>query len=65
MIRQGQALGVIRTDLPDELLFGWLQALDRASDDWLLTQWQHLTPESLARYSDLTIEAMRRAVAPM
>ncbi|HKD75071.1 MAG TPA: TetR/AcrR family transcriptional regulator [Ktedonobacterales bacterium] len=64
MIHQGQALGVIRADLPDELLFGWLQALDRAGDDWLLTQWQQLTPESLARYSDITVEAMRRAVAP-
>ncbi len=65
MVRQGQALGVIRVDLPDELLFGWLQALDRAADDWLLTQWQQITPETLARYSDITVEAMRRAVAPV
>lgn len=64
MIRRGQALGVIRTDLAEELLFCWLQALDRASDDWLLAHWEEATPESIARLSDLTVEAMKRAVAP-
>jgi AcrR family transcriptional regulator len=64
MLRRGLALGVIRDDLPEELLLTWLQALDRGSDDWLLARWSELTPEEVARRSDQTVEAMRRAVAP-
>jgi AcrR family transcriptional regulator len=62
-IKRGQALGVIRSDLPDELLFTWLQGLDRASDDWLLAHWSELDREDVARISDATVEAMRRALA--
>ncbi|HUY76270.1 MAG TPA: TetR/AcrR family transcriptional regulator, partial [Ktedonobacterales bacterium] len=40
LIQRGQALGVIRADLPDELLFAWLDALDDASDYWLLARWE-------------------------
>lgn len=63
-IHRGQALGIIRDDLPDELLFAWLQGLDRASDDWLLAHWSELDRETIGRISDQTVEAMRRAVAP-
>jgi AcrR family transcriptional regulator len=63
-VRRGQVLGVIRTDLPGEVLFAWLEGLDRASDDWLLAHWHDLDREDIARISDQTVEAMRRAVAP-
>ena len=63
-VKRGQALGVIRRDLGDELVFGWLQALDRASDDWMLAHWGDLDPETIGRISDQTVEAMRRAVSP-
>lgn len=63
LIARGQALGVIRTDLPDELLFAWLDALDDASDHWLLARWESLTPDDIARISDATVEAMRRALS--
>lgn len=63
-IHRGQALGIIRSDLPDEVLFAWLQGLDRASDDWLLAQWSKLDREAIGRISDQTVEAMRRAAAP-
>src|ERR1051326_7058219 len=29
-VRRGQALGVVRTDIADELLLGWVRALDEA-----------------------------------
>lgn len=61
-IKRGRALGIIRSDLPDELLFTWLQGLDRASDDWLLAHWSELDREDVARTSDATVEAMRRAL---
>jgi AcrR family transcriptional regulator len=64
IMKRGQQLGMIRTDLPDELLFAWLEALDNASDRWLLVHWQKLDRAAIARYSDQTVEAMKRAVSP-
>jgi hypothetical protein len=39
-MKRGQEVGAIRTDIPGELTFAWLQALDGASDQWLLAHWQ-------------------------
>jgi AcrR family transcriptional regulator len=64
IIKRGQQLRMIRTDVPDELIFGWLEALDDASDRWLLEHWQEMDRAAIARYSDLTVEAMKRAVSP-
>lgn len=64
IIQRGQQLGVIRTDLPDDLIFAWLEALDNASDRWLLAHWQDLDRAAIARYSDQTVEAMKRTVSP-
>jgi AcrR family transcriptional regulator len=64
MLRHGQLLGVVRNDLPEDLVLAWLQALDRSGDDWLLAHWDTLTPDDIARLSDQVSAAMRRAVAP-
>ncbi|HQY91770.1 TetR/AcrR family transcriptional regulator [Caldilinea sp.] len=56
LIRQGQQLGVVRTDLPDDLLAALLIGVDDASDRWLLAHWETLSKEEL-----LTI--IRRVVA--
>jgi AcrR family transcriptional regulator len=64
IMKRGQQLGMIRTDLPDELIFGWLEALDDASDRWLLVHWQELDRAAISHYSDQTVEAMKRAVSP-
>jgi AcrR family transcriptional regulator len=64
MLRRGQTLGVVRDDVPQDLLLVWLQALDRSGDDWLLGHWDTLTPDDISRLADQTSAAMRRAVAP-
>jgi AcrR family transcriptional regulator len=64
IVKRGQELAVIRTDIPDELIFAWLQALDEASDQWLLAHWKDLDRASIAQVSDHTVDAMRRALAP-
>ena len=64
IMKRGQQLGTIRTDMPDELIFGWIEALDDASDLWLLVHWQELDRAAIAQYSDQTVEAMKRAVSP-
>ena len=57
-------LGLTRTDRPQELLFAWLQGLERASDDWLLAHGQDLEWETIGRVSNEAFTAMRWAVAP-
>src|SRR5262249_837088 len=63
LIKRGQDLGVVRTDLPDELLCAWLFALDQASDQWMMNHWQHLDPDAVAFLSDQTVAALSRAFA--
>jgi AcrR family transcriptional regulator len=63
ILKRGQELGVIRTDLPEQLLFAWQQALDAASDHWLLAHWSELNRETIAHISDQTVDGMRRALA--
>ncbi len=64
VVKRGQELHVIRVDVPDALIFAWLDALDDASDHWLLEQWAHLDRATIASISDQTVDAMRRALAP-
>jgi len=64
IVNRGQELAVIRTDIPGEMIFAWLQALDDASDHWLVANWEHLDRESIQRVSDQTVDAMRRTLAP-
>lgn len=63
ILKRGQALGVIRTDMSEHLIFAWLQALDEASDHWLLAHWSKLDREAIAHISDQTVDGMRRALA--
>jgi len=64
IVKRGQEIGVVRTDIPDELIFAWLQALDDIGDRWLLAHWEHLDREAVAQVSDQTVDAMRRVLAP-
>ena len=63
IVKRGQELGVIRTDMSEHLIFAWIQALDDASDHWLLAHWSKLDREAIAHISDLTVDGMRRALA--
>jgi AcrR family transcriptional regulator len=63
ILKRGQELGVIRTDLPDDLIFDWQQALDAASDHWLLAHWTELDRQAIADISNQTVDGMRRALA--
>jgi AcrR family transcriptional regulator len=64
LIKRGQTLGVIRADVADDVLFAWIDAVDAASDQWLLEHWTQFDQEAVARFSDQTVEAMRRLLAP-
>jgi AcrR family transcriptional regulator len=64
IVKRGQEVGVIRSDIPDDLVFAWLEALDDAGDHWLLARWKQLDREGIAQVSDQTVDAMRRVLAP-
>lgn len=64
MIKRGQDLGLIRTDIPNELLMAWFKAIDGASDDWLLAHLDQLDQEAITMISRQTIITIRQALAP-
>jgi AcrR family transcriptional regulator len=68
IIQRGQELGLIRVDLPADLLVAWFRAIDGASDDWLLArltqpdaQIDDVAIQHLARQ---TVSAIRQALTP-
>ncbi|HLG60567.1 MAG TPA: TetR/AcrR family transcriptional regulator [Ktedonosporobacter sp.] len=65
MIKRGQELRLIRTDLPDNLLIAWFRAVDGASDDWLLAHLEQLDQETISSISHETIATIRRVLAPL
>jgi AcrR family transcriptional regulator len=64
LIKRGQELGVIRADLPDDLLAAWLFALDQASDQWLMSHWEQMDRAACAAFSDTTVAVISHALAP-
>lgn len=64
LIKRGQELGLIRTDVPDELLIAWFRAIDGASDDWLLAHLDHLDQEAITHLAHQTIATIRQALTP-
>jgi AcrR family transcriptional regulator len=63
MITRGQALGLIRTDVPHGLLFAWFRAIDGATDDWLLAHLDELDQGAILRVSRATIAMIEKALA--
>lgn len=71
-VKHGQQIGVIRSDLAEDLLVSLLMAVDEAADRWLLGNWDRLTPEerytvteSVFRVIRTLLEPPRAAVSPV
>ncbi|MGZ3582382.1 MAG: TetR/AcrR family transcriptional regulator [Ktedonobacterales bacterium] len=64
LIQRGQDLGLIRTDLPQDLLVAWFRAIDGASDDWLMAHLDQVDDETIRRISRETVASIRQALAP-
>ncbi len=62
LLKRGQDLGVIRRDLPDDLLMAWVRAVDDANDRWILEHWQELDQQTLAVAADRVVDALRRLI---
>lgn len=64
LVRRGQELGLVRTDLPDELLFVMINALTTARDHWFMDHWDELTQEQRDVLPGRLMGLFRRAFEP-
>lgn len=64
MLHRGQQLGVVRADMPDELLLAMLNGMDRGSDDWFIEHWDTLTRDEIAALTLRVGDIVRRAFSP-
>jgi AcrR family transcriptional regulator len=64
LIQRGRELGVIRTDMPEDLLLSLLIAVDDAHDRWLLAHWPEMAPADLEQAADRISDTLRRLLSP-
>jgi hypothetical protein len=64
LIERGRELGVIRDDLPDDLLQGLLVAVDVAHDRWLFAHWDSLSPADIDAAAERIAGVLRRLFEP-
>lgn len=64
LLRAGQRVGAVRTDLPVELLAHLLTGLGEAFDRWLLTRWESLAPPDVAALPGQIVDLFARLAAP-
>lgn len=59
IISRGQSLGVIRTDLPQDLLVEITMAADQGGDQWMMERLDEFTPEALEEVVDARVDLLR------
>ncbi len=64
VVARGQALGVVRTDLPSSLLVDGALGLGEALDRWVVAHWDELGAEQRLAMAGLHIDLFRRLLAP-
>jgi len=64
LLRRGQRVGAVRTDLPVEFLAHLLTGVGEAVDRWLLARAEQLGPSELAGLPDLCVDLFARLAAP-
>ncbi len=64
LLQRGRELGVVRADLPDDLLFTLVIGVDDAHDRWLFDHWSEMTPDDLAQAAVRISDVLRRLLSP-
>ena len=64
MLRRGELSGLVRDDLPDELLFGFIAAIDFVGDDYILERLDNISREEVYTLQNNVVDAMRRLLSP-
>lgn len=64
LLRHGRELGVVRDDLPQELLLALVVAVDDAHDQWLYTHWSEHSTADLEAAAVRASDNLRRLLSP-
>lgn len=64
LIQRGRELGVIRDDMPEDLLLMLLIAVDDAHDRWLFAHWSELSSADLEQAARRISDTLRRLLSP-
>lgn len=59
IIRRGQELGLVRDDLPTELLVAIVNGADHAGDRWMTERWERFSREELDRMVCARVDLVR------
>lgn len=64
VLRRGQELGMVRTDMPEELLVTMLTAADAAADQWMVEHWEELGTEEAERLARTVFDGVHALLSP-
>jgi AcrR family transcriptional regulator len=64
LVLRGRELGVIRDDLPDDLLQALLIGVDSAHDQWLFAHWAGMSPAEIGVAAGRMADTLRRLLQP-
>jgi AcrR family transcriptional regulator len=64
IFERGKQLGVIRGDLPADLLLALVMTIDQTADRWMMTHWDELDQTAQEHQVDLVVDLLRRVLAP-
>jgi AcrR family transcriptional regulator len=64
VLGSGQSLGVVRIDLPIDLLYALVMAIDDAFDQWMLPQWSDITDDRIETAVSQIIRLLQRLLSP-
>ena len=59
VVDRGQVLGVIRTDLPQDLLVEIVMGADQGGDKWMMEHWDQFSEQDLKRIVDARVDLLR------
>jgi AcrR family transcriptional regulator len=59
IVERGQVLGVIRTDLPLDLLVEIVMGADQGGDRWMIEHWEQFSEEDIRKIVDARVDLLR------
>ncbi len=59
ILERGQVLGLIRTDLPLDLLVETVMGADQGGDQWMVDHWDEFSEEELRKIVDARVDLLR------
>ena len=63
-IVRGQELGLVRDDVPLDLIIALFASFDVATDKWFADRWDDFEPSTLEAYADTSLRMLARMLAP-